>query len=182
MVMTRPDISFAVGQVARFCSKPGMAHWEAVKRIISYLSGTLQYGIRFSGSYNQELTGFSDSDFASDKDTRRSTSGLLFLRHGGPIAWRSKRQSCVTLSTTEAEYVAASEATREAVWLKRLLNEIEHVEKKAITLNCDNQSTIRLVWNPEFHQRTKHIETKYHFIRERQEEEEIKIIYIDTQS
>lgn len=113
-------------------------------------------------------------------DTRRSTSGLLFLRHGGPISWKSKRQRCVTLSMTEAEYVAASEATREAVWLKRLLDEIDYDQPKTILLNCDNQSTVCLVWNPEFHQRTKHIETKYHFIRERQQQGGIEIKYIDT--
>ena len=158
-----PDISFAVGQSVRFCKNPGKAHWAAVKRILSYLAGTTTHGILFSG------------------EGRTSTSGYIFLHLGGAISWGSKRQSCTAISTTEAEYVAASNATQEAVWIQRLLGQIGQLPPCPVRILCDNQSAISLVHNPAHHQRTKHIDVKFHFIREKQASNFIDIVYIDTQ-
>ena len=115
-VCTRPDIGFAVGQAARFCQNPGKAHWSAVKRILSYLAGIKTHGLLFSRTGRTTLVGYTDSDYAGDKDTRRSTSDFIFLHLGVAISWGSTGQSCTDLSTTEAEYIAASKATKEAIW------------------------------------------------------------------
>jgi hypothetical protein len=119
MVMTRPDIAYAVGQVAHYAQKPGKQHWRAVKRILAYLIKTKNYGLCFGRSSDQ-LIGFCDADYAGDLQTRRSTSGFLFLYLGEPVSWASRRQPCVALSTTEAEFVAAAEATKEDVWFQQL--------------------------------------------------------------
>jgi hypothetical protein len=122
-VATRPDIAFAVGYVSRFLEKPKERHWSAVKRIFKYLRGTSALGIRYDALGNAQLETYSDSDFANDPDTRRSVSGIVFKYSGGAIVWASRRQQSVSLSTTEAEYVAASEAAKDVVWLTRLFNE-----------------------------------------------------------
>lgn len=179
MLSSRPDISFSVNQVSQFCEKPQNCHWAAVKKILAYLKRTSEHGIRF-GPELTSLLGFTDADFAGDTDTRRSTSGYVFLLNGGPIAWSSRRQKCVTLSTTEAEYVAACEAAREGVWLKRLLNELMPNWSEPIPLMCDNMSSIDLSKNPRFHQLTKHIHVRYHFIRLAQEEKEIDVRHIPS--
>ena len=181
MVMSRPDIAYAVGQVAKYCQNPGPAHWNAVKRILSYLAGTANYGLCYNSDEKNTAIGYTDADNAGDTKTRRSISGFVFLLHGGPVSWASRQQSCTSLSTTEAEFVAASEASKEAVWLIHLLEEIKEERKIQLPLRCDNQSAIRLVCNPEFHQRTKHIDVKYHFIREQQEAGKIMIKYVPTQ-
>ena len=181
MVMSRPDIAFAVNQVSKHCENPEPVHWNAVKRILAYLAGTTNFGLCFRKENEKLLVGYTDADYAGDVGTRRSTTGFVFLLHGGPVSWTSKQQSCTSLSTTESEYVAACETTKEAVWLARLVNEIEHKKSGAVPLWCDNQSAIRLVRNPEFHQRTKHIDVKYHFVRDQQANGEIDVRYVATQ-
>ena len=164
MVATRPDIAFAVGAVSRFMSNPGKKHWDAVKLILRYLSGTKDKCLCL-GRGDASIIGYTDSDYAGCADSRKSTSGYIFLIMGGAIAWRSRLQECVALSTTEAEYVAASEACKEAVWLSRLASDMgipQHVPK----LLCDSQSGIGLAKNPVYHAKTKHIGVRYHFIRE----------------
>ena len=178
MVMTRPDIAFAVGQVAQFCQNPGQAHWNAVKRIISYLAGTSNYGLCFNPG--DSLTGYTDADFAGDIDTRKSTSGFVFLHNNGPVAWSSRRQPCTATSTTESEFIAACEAAKEAVWLQCILLELGEKKSGPVPVMCDNQSAIRLVRNPEFHQRTKHIDIKFQFVREQQTKGAIDVKYIGT--
>lgn len=128
------------------------------------------------------LSAYSDSDFAGNVDDRRSTSGNLFKLNGGPIAWCSKRQKCVSLSTCEAEYVAASTAAKVIIWLRRLLQDIGCPQTGPTPLYYDNQSAVRLVRNPQFHQRTKHIDVKFHHIRSLQEEGKILVTNIETES
>jgi hypothetical protein len=182
-ICTRPDISYAVGQVAKYSSKPSQVHWEAVKRIFAYLKGTISLGISyFRGVKDGVLQAFSDSDFAGDADDRRSTTGNIFILNNGPVSWRSQKQKCVALSTAESEYIAASMATKEVVWLRRLLMELGCQQINSTPLFCDNQSAIRLVYNPEFHQRTKHIDVKFHHIRDMQVQQEISIQYIPTEN
>lgn len=121
-------------------------------RIFAYLKGTIDYGIEYrSGGSEPELLGFSDADYASDIETRRSTTGYIFHLSNGPITWSSQRQKMVTLSTTEAEYVAAAAAAKEAKWLRKLLRDLRCLNEKETVLYIDNQSAIRLVKNPEFH-------------------------------
>ena len=163
MMCTRPDIAYAVGHAARFSQNPGKAHWSAVKRILSYLSGTLNHGILFSSKGRAHLVDFTDADYAGCFDSRKSTSGFLFLHLGGAVAWGSRRQTC-TATSGDFLHIAASDATKEAIWLRRLLIQIDSFPTKPVRLMCDNQSSIRLVHIPVHHNRTKHIQIRYHFI------------------
>ena len=163
MISTRPDISHAVSVVSRYMKNPRKEHWAAVKWVFQYLRGTSNYCITFDGC-SDEVCGYVDSDFAGDFDKRRSTLGYVFTLAGGAISWMSKLQNIVALSTTEAEYIAASHACKEAVWLKGLLGELGKVQN-TIKVFCDSQSAIHLAKNPAYHSKTKHIPIKYHFVR-----------------
>ena len=123
-VATRPDIAFAVSNVAKYCAKPTKQHWIAVKRIMRYLKGTLNYGLCYTSSHNTQCVGFSDADFAGDTDDRKSTTGYMFKMSGTAISWRSKKQTCVALSTAEAEYIALASAGQETVWIRQLLSDM----------------------------------------------------------
>ncbi|MCO5563394.1 hypothetical protein L7F22_017035 [Adiantum nelumboides] len=160
MVATRPDIAFAVGVISRFMSNPGKKHWEAVKGVLQYLNGTKDMCICFRKG-DLSVVGYTDADYVGDLDKRRSTSGYLYTFAGGAISWFSCLQSCTTLSTTETEYVAMPDACKEAIWLTCLVGDLGEVS----VLHCDSQSAIQLAWNPVFHAKTKHVDVKYHFIR-----------------
>ena len=161
MVSIRTDISHAVGVVSRFMANPGEEHWRAVKQVLRYLRGTSDHCIIFNGSEGS-VCGYVDVDYASDLDKRRSTTGYVFTLAGGAISWMSKLQKTVQLSTTEAEYIAASNASEEAIWLNGLLDEIGSMQEKVNVL-CDSQSDIHLATNPTYNSRTKHIDVKYLF-------------------
>ena len=163
---TRPDIAYAVGTLARFTSKPNQTHWVAAKRVLRYLRGTSNFGIVFKGDESGTCKAYSDADWAGDKEDRKSTSGYLFQIAGGPASWRSKKQDTVALSTAEAEYVALSSATQECVWMRRLNSELGNPPKGPTTILEDNQSSIAMARNPQFHRRAKHINIRHHFIRE----------------
>jgi hypothetical protein len=167
-VCTRLDISTHVGELAKFMANPGREHWDAGKRIVRYLKGNADMGICFDGSQGLRLVGYSDASWSDDVDTRRSTSGYVFTLAGGPIAWNSKRQDDVSLSTMEAEYKALCAAVQEAIWLKRILLELGLSEdnKGPIVIFEDNQSCIAFTKDPKNHSRAKHIDTKLHFVRE----------------
>ncbi|UYV61059.1 hypothetical protein LAZ67_1003272 [Cordylochernes scorpioides] len=179
MTGTRPDIAYAVSRVSQFMNNPGPSYWTAVKKIFGYLKATKNIGICFGGSScTTSLIGFSDADFAGDLDTRKSTTGNVFMLNNGPISWCSQKQNCVSLSTTESEYIAASKATKEAIWLRQLLRDLHQEQVKPTTFFCDNQSCIRLVHNPEYHKRTKHIDISYHFIRDHFQNHAIDLLYV----
>ena len=167
MLCTRPDICYAVGVVSRYQSNPGQEHWIAVKHVLKYLRRTRDYMLVYSGG-DLNLLGYTDSDFQSDKDSRKSTSGSVFTLGGGAVVWRSIKQSSIADSTMEAEYIAACEAAKEAVWLKKFLTDLEVVPgmDKPITLFCDNSGAVANSKEPRSHKRGKHIERKYHLIRE----------------
>jgi transposase InsO family protein len=164
MVCTRPDIAHAVGVVSRFLSNPGREHWNAVKWIMRYLRGTSKLCLSF-GSGKPMLVGYTDSDMAGDVDTRKSTSGYLITFSGGAVSWQSRLQKCIALSTTEAELIAATEACKELLWMKKFLQELGFKQQQYV-LFCDNQSTIHLAKNSSFHSRSKHIDVRYHWIRD----------------
>ena len=177
---TRPDIAIAVNMLSQFMSNPANVHWKAVKRVLRYIKGTLDYGILFSGSKEIVLSGYSDSDWASDVDSRKSYSAYIFQLCGGPISWRCKKQSIVALSSTEAEYVALSMASQESIWLRRLLSGIGFKQTNATTIKEDNQGAICLSKNPTEHPRTKHVDIRHHFIRQMIEIKEVKVEYCPT--
>ncbi|KAL5499747.1 hypothetical protein EMCRGX_G011207 [Ephydatia muelleri] len=180
-IATRPDIAQAVGAVSKFNSCPTETHLTGVKRILRYLKGTINLGLKFEKTADSSIIGFSDADWAGDLDNRHSTSGNLFVMSGGAISWLSKKQPVVALSTTEAEYVALGAATQEVVWLRRLLSDIKASPKMPTIISEDNQGTIAIARNPVYHARTKHIDIKYHYVREALMDGVIDLVYCPTQ-
>lgn len=180
-VVTRPDITFAVSFLSRFLDSYGDEHVTSVKRIFKYLSGTINDGIFFENNSDINLKCYTDSDYAGDRENRHSTSGYVVTFAGGPISWFSRKQSIVALSTTEAEYVAACEGVKELKWLQRLLDELSTSDEISMPkMYLDNQSAMKLIKNPQFHKRTKHIEVKYHYIREVYESKFFELLYVPT--
>jgi hypothetical protein len=180
MVATRADLAFAVSVVSQFMARPAPMHWAAVKRIMRYLKGTLHMKLCLGGK-DITIKGYCDADWGGDLNTRRSTTGYVFYLGDGAISWNSKRQPTVALSTTEAEYMAANQCAKEAIWLRQLMADVGCVQHKATTIMCDNQGSIALAKNPKHHSRTKHIDVQHHFIREKMEEEVINLTYCPTQ-
>ena len=177
-VATRPDIMFAVSTLAQFSDNPGWIHWEAVKKVFRYLLGTRNLCLTYGGE-EKGLEGYVDADGAS-QEHRRAITGYVFLVDGGAVSWSSKKQELVTLSTTEAEYVAATHAAKEAVWLRRLIGEVFRPLTEPTTLHSDSQSAIALTRNGTYHARTKHIDIRYHYIRYVIENGSIRLIYCPT--
>ena len=180
MVCTRPDIADAVGSVSKYCERHNNEHWIAAKRVVKYLKTTSKYAIKFNGNEASELVGYADANWASDPDTRKSTTGYVFLLNGGAVSWNSKRQTTVATSSTEAEYMSLYSAVQEAIWLRRLLKDLKYESSGAIKIYQDNQGTIALAKNPTFHSRTKHIDIKYHFAREQVKAGNIELEYLPT--
>ncbi|GKC18666.1 hypothetical protein Tco_1020816 [Tanacetum coccineum] len=160
MVCTRPDIAYAVSIVSRYLANPGLV-----------------YG-RDQGKH-VDVDGFVDADYAKDPDKGRSITGYVFMVHGCVVSWKATLQHVVALSTTEAEYMALTEAVKESIWLKGLLIELG-VNLRSVVVNCDNQSAIHLSRNAMFHERTKHINVRYHFIKDIMESKEIEVEKIGT--
>ncbi|KAH9651790.1 hypothetical protein KPL70_026888 [Citrus sinensis] len=173
-----PDIAQAVGAVSRYMANPGGEHWIAVKRILRYIRGTSDVALCY-GESEFTVRGYVDSDFARDLDKRKSTTGYVFTLAGAAVSWVSKLQTVVALSTTEAEYMAATQACKEAIWIQRLLEELGHGQEK-ISVFCDSQSALHFARNPAFHSRTKHIGVQYHFVREVVEDGSVDLQKIHT--
>ena len=181
-ITTRPDLAHAVNVLSQHMAKPNNEHWIAAKRVLRYIKGTLDVGIVFRKSDNFELVGYSDADWAGDVDSRKSTSGYVFLVGGNIVSWASKKQSVVALSTTEAEYIALCSATQEAIWLRRLLASVEQQQDNPTTIHEDNQGAISMSKNPRNSSRTKHIDIKFHFVREAAQKNEVRIHHCTTQN
>ena len=178
---TRPDLAFSVGYVSRFMQRPTTEHQQAVKRIIRYVAGTLDHGLYYPRCPGKaHFVGYSDSDHAGDIDTSKSTSGILFFLGECLVSWQSIKQQVVALSSCEAEYMAASAASTQALWLARLLSDLLGRDTGAVELRVDSKSALALAKNPVFHERSKHIRVRYHFIRSYLEEGSIKASYINT--
>ncbi|SCZ91576.1 BZ3500_MvSof-1268-A1-R1_Chr1-2g01500 [Microbotryum saponariae] len=179
----RPDIMFAVSKAARLCNDFTAEHWEALKHILRYLVGTRNFSIRYQKSFQPMLAileGFVDADHGADPVTRHSVSGYIFTCAGGAISWITKRQTVVTLSITEAEYVAMLYAACEGIWLRRLLADLGFKQTAPTRLRGDNQSAITLAKHPAFHARTKHIGIHFHFIRDHIAEGTIEMVWVPT--
>ena len=178
MICTRPDLAYAVSVVSRFMANPGKEHWKAVQWIFRYLRGTSSMSLCF-GKNNDGVFGFVDSDYAKDINNRRSISGYVFTLGGCAISWKAQLQSTVALSTTEAGYMAVKEGFKETIWLKGLFGELDN-SRNVTTVFCDNQSAIFLAKDQMFHDRTKHIDVRYHFVREVIARGDFKVIKIHT--
>ncbi|CAA7044115.1 unnamed protein product [Microthlaspi erraticum] len=165
MIGTRPDIAYAIG----FMSKPGDIHWEAVKWLLRYLKGSVGMNLVYTKGKDFSVQGFSDSDYPADLDRRRSISGYVFMVGGNTVSWKSSLQKATTLSITETEFVALTEAVKEAIWICGLLDDMGLKPAKAL-IWCDSQSAICLSKNNTFHERKKHVSTKFNFIRDVTEE------------
>ena len=161
---TRPDIAHAVGVLSKFNCSPTETHLTAAKRVLRYLRGTPDFGIRYKKS-DKPPVAYSDASWA-ENESRQSTSGVVFMHCDGPISWISKQQSTVASSTAEAEYISAYEATKEAAWLRQLYKDIDGAPSPPITLNVDNLSAISIANKTETGKRSKHMDIKYHFIRQ----------------
>jgi len=160
---------------------PTVADWNSVKRILRYLKGTKGWGILYSVGTGAFVS-LSDADWAGCAKTRRSTTGVVTKLGSGAVTWASRKQQSVALSTTEAELVAASEATKDLVWVNRVLQEMDTTSNQAKPkLLIDNVGTIKLIHNPEFHRRTKHIEIRHYFVRERWEEGAMDVDYVASE-
>jgi Reverse transcriptase (RNA-dependent DNA polymerase) len=176
MVGTRPDISFAVGVVSRTLDNPSSEDWSKVQRIMKYLRGTSSLGLTYLPNHQcNELTVFSDADFGGDKMTGLSTSGVVCMYAGCAITWFSQRQKSISTSTAHAELVAASEAARELVWLKRLFESLVGQRELPPVIYCDNEAAVKVAQNPEYHKRMKHIAIKHFYIREQVIEGEMMV-------
>ena len=179
---TRFDISYVVGQLSQHCNKPAIRHWNGVSQVFRYLSGTRKLKLWIGGEsqdealksrnacYGYKLHGFSDADYAGDQTDRKSVTGHIYLLNKGPISWSSTKQKCVATSTTEAEYIALSEASKQGQWLRALIKELRRInlleDNQAVPMHSDNQACIAISQDPTGHRRTKHIDIRYHYIRE----------------
>ncbi|XP_042006046.1 secreted RxLR effector protein 161-like [Salvia splendens] len=183
MVCTRPDISHAISVASTYMADPGLEHWHALKWILRYLNGTQGYGILFDGNekeVEQPLMGCCDSDFATNVDTRKSQSGYVFCLYGSAVSWKPSLQSVVSLSTTEAEYISLIEAVKESLWLKGICFDFG-VAQDAVTVLCDSNSAICLSKHQTFHERSKHVDVKLHFIRDEVDKGSVKIEKVATE-
>ncbi|XP_047320751.1 secreted RxLR effector protein 161-like [Impatiens glandulifera] len=176
MVCTRPDLAHAVSVDNRFMGDPGKEHWQAVKRIFRYLRGTSDIGLSYGGDSQCLVSGYSDSDYAGDVDSRRSMTGYVFTLGGSVVSWKTTLQPTVTLSTIEAEYMALTEASKEGIWLKGLISDLGLHHDQA-SVYCDSLSAICLTKDQVHHERTKHIDMRYHFMRS---EKRIKVNKVGT--
>jgi hypothetical protein len=182
MTATRPDLAYTMSRLSKFFEQPSEMHANAAKRVLRYLKGTTGKGIKYNG--NGVFAGYTDADFAGDVDDRKSTGGFVFILHGGAVSWKAKKQALPALSTVEAEYIAGAEATKEAVSLGRLLHRDLGMQLSTVIptlLHFDNQGAMALASNNgNAHNRTKHIDVKWHFIRAYIENGLIKVSYLPT--
>ena len=193
MLGTRPDIAYSITTLSQFNQNPGLIHWQGVKRVLRYLKGTVNYGITYSGNPNQSsslvilkevkasLSGYCDADWGGNPD-RRSISGYVFLLAGGAVSWAARKQPTISLSSVESEYIASCQAGKEALWWRQLLGQFYYRpgELEPTVIYADSQGSIALSKNEESGDRTKHIDIKWHWIREKVKDKLINFNYVPT--
>ncbi|KAL4272215.1 hypothetical protein GQ457_13G013050 [Hibiscus cannabinus] len=161
--------------------EPVQSHWKALKRILRYIQGTVSLGLFYSKTKDYKLVGYSDSDWCGDIDDRKSTSGYVFFMGDTAFTWLSKKQPIVTLSTCEVEYVAAFWCVCHAIWLRNLLSKMMLKQADATVIHVDNKSTIELAKNPVNHERSKHIDVRFHFIRDHVKGGNVELVHVASQ-
>jgi hypothetical protein len=177
---SRPDIMLSVCMCAHFQATPKESHHQAVKRILRYLAHTPTLGLWYPKGAQFDLVGYSDSDYAGDRVDRKSTSGTCHFLGRSLVCWSSRKQTCVSLSTATAEYIAAGACCTQLLWMKQTLKDYG-IKVKKIPLLCDNESAIKIAHNPVQHSRTKHIEIRHHFLRDHVAQEDIVISHVNTE-
>ncbi|GJZ46816.1 ribonuclease H-like domain-containing protein [Tanacetum coccineum] len=180
LTFTRPDISYAVQQVCLYMHDPREPHFSALKRILRYVQGTLDYGLQLFSSSTTDLVAYSDADWAGCPTTRRSTSGYCVFLGNNLLSWSSKRQPTLSRSSAEAEYRGVANAVAETCWLRNLLRELHTPLSSATLVYCDNVSAVYLSCNPVQHQRTKHIEIDIHFVRDLVAAGQVRVLHIPS--
>ena len=181
MLVMRPDLAYAVGALSKHAACPRQAHFVALKQVYCYMCMTMDARLVYRKTMDMSLLAYVNTDWAGDVDDCHSISGYTFITAGGAISWSLKKQLSVALSSTEAEYMAATATTKEATWLKVLFSEIKpSLKRTAVKLFIDNQSAMSLTKNATFHDWTKHIVIRHHYIRERVDEGEIVLEYLPT--
>lgn len=178
---TRPDIAHSITSVSRFNSNYRMTHWRAVKRIFRYLNGSINLKLRYSNTIDDDLNGYTDADWASEVDKRRSCTGYVFKLANAAVTWHSSYQKTVAKSTADAEYMSLSDGVAEALWLRQLINELDKNLAKTISIKCDSQSAIDLSETDAYRSNTKHIDVRYHFIREKIKQKIVKVNHVRTE-
>ena len=177
MIGTRPDIAFAVTRLAQFAANPAKEHMDKALYICKYLAGTAEYELVYDGSSNKGLLAYCDSDYAGCTDTRRSITGNVVKLANGIVSWQSHAQKTVALSSTEAEYMALSDCTRQIIWIQSLMGELGFKQERT-PIYGDNQGSMFIGSNPVQDRRTKHIDIRYHFIREKLLEGKVEVFYV----
>lgn len=182
LVNTRPDLAYSVSVVSRYMDAPTVTHMNAVKQILRYIRGTTGLGVVYKKNQgNEELIGYSDSDLAGDTDDRKSTSGIIYFLGESPITWVSHKQRIVALSSCEAEYIAATGGACQGIWLTKIIQSLSGDDQVKPVLKVDNKSAISLAKNPVFHDRSKHIDTRVHFIRDCVQRGDVQLEYVKTE-
>jgi len=181
LTATRPDIHFVVCLCARFQASPRISHRQAVKRIMRYLRFTPEFGLWYSFSSTLSLCGYSDADFVGYRLDQKSTSGTCQFLGSSLVSWSSRKQSSVAQSTTEAEYVAAASCCSQLLWVTYTLRDFG-LSFSGVPLLCDSTSAISIAKNPVLHSKTKHIDVRYHFLRDHQEKGDIELHHVATQN
>ncbi|KAG8486018.1 hypothetical protein CXB51_019401 [Gossypium anomalum] len=181
LTATRPDLMHAVSLLARFMHCCNVLHFRAAKRMLRYIKGTLRLGMLFKKEKELKLIGYSDSDWAGCIDDMKSTSGYFFTLGSSVFCWCSKKQQTIAQSTAEAEYIAAATAVNQAIWLRKLLFDLNEEQLKPTEIKVDNQSAVAIAKNPVFHGKTKHFKIKFHFVREAEQTGEVSLVHCSSQ-
>ena len=180
LTKTRPNITHAVSVVSRFMQNPQKAHLQAAKHILRYVRRYLDLGLFFEPGEENRLHGYTDADYGQNIDDRISIGAYIFFLGNTPISWNSKKQTSTSRSSCESEYKALAQCSCEAIWIRRLLQELKILGNEPTNLYCDNQSSIKLSYNPVFHEKSKHFEIDYHFTRQKVEDNIIRVEYISS--
>ena len=186
MILTRPDIAFAIGKLSQSMSNPCERHGRGLKKLMRYLNSTITYKLAYGGDKSvSHIQVYSDADWASDKTDRKSVSGFTIMFYGGPISWGSKKQRSVATSSCESEYMALSMCAKQGQWIAQILKDLEFEKyisknKRSVQMLGDNQGALALVKNPHLHERSKHIDICYHFIRDLHEKGRLDVSYVST--
>jgi hypothetical protein len=180
VTVSRPDCAYSNGILRRYQNCYGRDQWKAAKTILKYLSTTKDKGLCYEKSSAPIISAYVDASFADDLDDRKSTQGYIVYLGNGPIAWKSNKQKKTAQSRCESEWMALGEVVKEIIWIRSLLFEIGVPQDRPTKVFCDNQAAIAITKNPQHHERTKHIDIRYHFVRDELEAKTIELVYIPT--